>query len=141
MKYNGIIENKLRIIEEKVEMIHSWNIDSFQKLQSNSMLQSAVERTLQVAVEAMIDIAERILAMYEIQPQNSSTASMNKLKELKILSDPSDYEEMIRFRNFIVHRYDKIDLEIVYNISSKMLPRFNQFVDEIRKSYGPDDKF
>lgn len=60
MKYNGIIENKLRVIEEKVEMI--------------------------------------------------------------------------RFRNFIVHRYDKIDLKIVFKIASKMLPRFNQFVEEIRRS-------
>lgn len=134
MKYNGIIENKLRVIEEKVEMIQSWGIDSFQKLQSNLMLQSAIERALQVAVEAMIDIAERILALKKIPPQKSSSGSMQKLQELHILKNASDYEEMIRFRNFIVHRYDKIDLKIVYKIVSKMLPRFNQFVEEIRKS-------
>jgi uncharacterized protein YutE (UPF0331/DUF86 family) len=134
MKYNGIIENKLRVIEEKVELIQSWRIDSFQKLQSNLMLQSAIERALQVAVEAMIDIAERILALKKIPPQKSSSGSMQKLQELHILKNASDYEEMIRFRNFIVHRYDKIDQEIVYRIVSKMLPRFNQFVEEIRKS-------
>jgi uncharacterized protein YutE (UPF0331/DUF86 family) len=94
----------------------------------------AVERALQVAVEAMIDIAERILALKKIPPQKSSSGSMKKLQELHILKDALNYEEMIRFRNFIVHRYDKIDLEIVYKIVSKMLPRFNQFVEEIRKS-------
>jgi hypothetical protein len=41
MKYNGIIENKLRVIEEKVELIQSWRIDSFQKLQADFMLQNA----------------------------------------------------------------------------------------------------
>jgi uncharacterized protein YutE (UPF0331/DUF86 family) len=134
MKYNGIIENKLRVIEEKIEIIKSWGIDSFQKLQSSTMLQSAVERALQVAVEAMIDIAERILALKKIPPQKSSSGSMKKLQEMKILKNASNYEEMIRFRNFIVHRYDKIDLKIVYKIVSKMLPRFNQFVEEIRQS-------
>jgi len=134
MKYNGIIENKLRVIEEKVEMIQSWSIDSFSKLQTSSVLQNAVERALQVAIEAMIDIAERILALKKIPPQKTSSGSMKKLQEFKILKNASDYEEMIRFRNFIVHRYDKIDLKIVYNIISKMLPRFYQFVDEIRNT-------
>jgi uncharacterized protein YutE (UPF0331/DUF86 family) len=133
MKYNGIIENKLRLIEEKIETIQSWKIDSLKKLQTSSLLQNAIERALQVAIEAMIDIAERILALKKIPPQKSSSGTMKKLQELKILKNASNYEEMIRFRNFIVHRYDKIDQEIVYNIVSKMLPRFSQFVDEIRK--------
>ena len=134
MKYNGIIENKLRVIEEKIEMIQSWKIDSLDQLKINSMLQNAVERALQVAVEAMIDITERILSLKKIPPQKSSSESMKKLQELHILKNASNYEEMIRFRNFIVHRYDKIDLKIIYKIVSKMLPRFNKFVEEIRKS-------
>lgn len=135
MKYNGIIENKLRVIEEKIEMIKSWKIVSLDQLQTNSMLQNAVERALQVAVEAMIDITERILSLKKIPPQKSSSESIKKLQELRIIKNASNYEEMIRFRNFIVHRYDNIDLKIVYKIVSKMLPRFGQFVDEIRKSY------
>jgi uncharacterized protein YutE (UPF0331/DUF86 family) len=134
MKYNGIIENKLRIIEEKIEMIQSWSIGSFRELQNSSVLQNAVERALQVAIEAMIDIAERILALKKIPPQKTSSASMKKLQELNILKNAADYEEMIRFRNFIVHRYDKIDLKIIYKLISKMLPQFYQFVDEIRNS-------
>lgn len=134
MKYNGIIEHKLRVIEEKVENIKSWGIDSFQKLHASTLLQDAVERALQVAIEAMIDVTERILALKKVPPQNSAAKNMCKLHELKILSDASKYEEMVRFRNFIVHRYEKIDLEVLYNIVSKMLPLFHQFVDEIRKT-------
>jgi len=43
-------------------------------------------------------------------------------------------EEMVRFRNFIVHRYENIDLKIIYDIVNKMLPLFHQFVDKIRKT-------
>ena len=56
MKYNNVIENKLRLLEKKLEEIESWNIDSFEKLKESSLLQNAVERALQVAIEIMIDI-------------------------------------------------------------------------------------
>jgi uncharacterized protein YutE (UPF0331/DUF86 family) len=134
MKYNGIIEHKLRVIEENVENIKSWGVDSFEKLKESTLLQNAVERALQVAIEAMIDVAERILAVNKIPPRNSAAKSMFKLQELNILVNASKYEEMVRFRNFIVHRYENIDLKIIYNIVNKMLPLFHQFVDEIRKT-------
>lgn len=134
MKYNGIIESKLRIIEEKVEIIKNWKIRSFQDLQDNSMLHLAVERALQVAIEAMIDVAERIVALNKIPPQNSSASNLKKLHELNIIGNATDYTDMIRFRNFIVHRYEKIDLEIISNIITNKLDLFIQFVDEIRKA-------
>ena len=132
MKYNGIIENKLRIIEEKVNEIKNWNIKSFQNLSENPMLHYAVERALQVAIEAMIDTAERILAIKSIPPQNSTAQNLIKLQESGILKNAEDYTDMIRFRNFIVHRYEKIDLEIIFSIISNKLYLFEQFADEIR---------
>ena len=56
MKYNGVIESKLRIMEQKLEDIESWNIHSFNQLQESSLIQNAVERALQVCTEVMIDI-------------------------------------------------------------------------------------
>ena len=38
MKYNGIIESKLRIIEQKLDEIMSWNISSFDQLKQSSLL-------------------------------------------------------------------------------------------------------
>jgi hypothetical protein len=49
MKYNGIIEAKLRTIEEKLTEIESWHIISYQQLEMDSMLRNATERALQVA--------------------------------------------------------------------------------------------
>ena len=100
MKYNGIIENKLRIIEEKVDNIKNWEIDSLQDLRENSMLRHAVERALQIAIEAIIDVAERILASKKIPPQNSTAFSLKKLQELNILENEKDYTRL--------HRYDKV---------------------------------
>ena len=134
MKYNGIIEAKLRIIEEKLLEIESWQISSYQKLQMNSMLRNATERALQVAIEAIIDICEHILALENISAPDTSSNVVKKAIETGIITNSAEYLEMIRFRNFIVHRYEKIDLEIIYAIVSKKLPVFRNFIHEIRNS-------
>jgi uncharacterized protein YutE (UPF0331/DUF86 family) len=134
MRYNGIIEAKLRTIEEKLLEIESWQIISFQQLQVNSMLRNATERALQVAIEAIIDICEHILALEGISAPDSLSNVVKKVIEKGIITNNPEYLEMIRLRNFIVHRYEKIDLEIIFTIVSKKLPVFRSFIHEIRNS-------
>lgn len=134
MKYNGILENKLRTIEEKLAEIESWKIESVSQLLENSMLRNATERALQVAIEAVIDICERILALESVPAPATSAEAIRQVISRGILSDNPDYLEMIRFRNFIVHRYEKIDPEIIYLIVSKKLQVFKTFIHEIRKT-------
>ena len=40
--YNGIIENKLRTIEEKVDTINNWKVESLKDLKKDTMLHLAV---------------------------------------------------------------------------------------------------
>lgn len=127
-----MIENKLRLIEQKLQEIRSWKIESYEQLQNSTLLQNATERALQVAIEVMIDVSERILALNKIPPQNSAAANIRQLQELKIIQFKPDYLDMVKFRNFIVHRYERIDLEIVYAIVKNKLPLFESFVSEIR---------
>ena len=134
MKYNGVIENKLRLIEQKLQEIRSWKIDSYDQLQKSSLLQNATERALQVSIELMIDVSERILALEQIPPQNTAADNIRQLQELKIIQPLPEYLEMKKFRNFIVHRYEKIDLEIIYSILKNKLFLFESFVRDIRNS-------
>ncbi|HIP38849.1 MAG TPA: DUF86 domain-containing protein [Desulfocapsa sulfexigens] len=38
---------------------------------------------------------------------------------------------MIQFRNFIVHRYEKVDVEILAGMVNKYLKDFKQFKNEV----------
>ena len=134
MKYNGVIENKLRLLEQKIEEIRSWDITSLEDIKKSSLIRNAVERALQVAIEIMIDIAERILALENRKPSMSSAESIAKLEDLGIIKEAEQYIDMIRFRNFIVHRYEYVDVNILFTIVKKELPCFEAFVDEIRKA-------
>jgi len=135
MKYNGVIEKKLRLLEKKLYEIESWEIKSLSMIKKNSMLNNAVERSLQVSVEIMIDVTERILALEKIPAVDGAAASIEKLIGLGVLSDIETYKDMVRFRNFIVHRYEYIDLDILFDIVSNKLIYFRKFIDEIRM-YG-----
>ena len=42
MKYNGIIESKLRVIEEKLTDIEGWQIKSLEQLKQSSMLRNGI---------------------------------------------------------------------------------------------------
>jgi len=137
MKFNGIIEKKLRIIEENIDAIKSWKIENFQQFNESSLLQKATERALQVSIEVIIDISERILALNKLTPANTSVENIQKLEELGVIQSASEYSDMIRFRNFIVHRYEKVDVEIVYSIIKNKLNLFEKFVEEIRSQNLP----
>lgn len=134
MKYNGVIENKLRLIEQKLQEIRSWKIESYDQLSKSSLLQNASERALQVAIELMIDVSERILALEKVSPQNTAAENIRQLQDLKIIQSLPEYLDMVKFRNFIVHRYEKIDLEIVYAILKNKLFLFESFVNDIRET-------
>jgi len=132
MKHNGVIEKKLRLLETKLQEIESWNIKTLSQLKNNSMLNNALERALQVAVEIMIDVSERILALENISPLDKAADNMKELEKLCIIKDSKNYMDMVRFRNFIVHRYEYIDLDILFDIATNKLHFFKAFVKEIR---------
>jgi uncharacterized protein YutE (UPF0331/DUF86 family) len=134
MRYNGIIENKLRTIELKLAEIRSWNIGNYESFRENSMLQNACERALQVAIEVMIDISERILALEKVPPQNTAADNIEQLIKLNIIRPLTEYKDMVKFRNFIVHRYEKVELEIVFSIVTGKLTLFESFINDIRNS-------
>ncbi len=134
MTINGIIERKLRLLEQKLSEINDWQITSYADFSQSSLKINAVERALTVCVEIMIDISERILALKKIPPKDTSVENFKELERLKIIRSFETYADMIRFRNFIVHRYETIDTQILFAIVTKKLKNFRSFADEIRNT-------
>ncbi len=134
MQINGVIEKKLRLLEQKLIEIHDWKINSYSEFKDSSLKINAVERALTVCVEIMIDVSERILALKQIPPKNTSIENFKELERLKIIQSSEKYADMIRFRNFVVHRYENIDTQILFTIITKRLDDFSAFIDEIRKT-------
>ncbi len=132
MKYNGVIQRKLAILDEQVVRLrqHLAGVTAEQFAQSWA-LRSMTERALQVAVEIVIDIAERIIAIEGAGPVPGAAAAIDRLVTLGVLESAKPYSDMVGFRNLIVHQYEQVDPALVYELATRRLDDFRKFRDEI----------
>jgi uncharacterized protein YutE (UPF0331/DUF86 family) len=132
MQLNGVVQRKLALLDESVIRLQSFlcgtTLDQFKR---DDMKQAAVERVLQVAVEIVIDIAERIIAIKGAGPAATAVEAIERLVALRVLPAPEPFAEMVRFRNRIVHGYTDINPEMVYTIATTRQEDFRKFRDAI----------
>ncbi|MBN1942450.1 MAG: DUF86 domain-containing protein [Phycisphaerae bacterium] len=132
MKYNGVIQRKFALLDKQVLELSAHLKDvTFASFKDDWALRCMAERALQVMVEIVIDIAERIIALEGAGPSATTAEAIEKLVDLKILQSTQPYVEMVRFRNLIVHQYEEIDPAIVFDIARNKLDHFRQFRNEI----------
>lgn len=81
----------------------------------------------------MIDVCARILALEKKTPADTSWENLKKVEDIGAIASADKYIDMIRFRNFIVHRYEQIDPEILYRVVHEHLGDFEQFIDEMTR--------
>jgi uncharacterized protein YutE (UPF0331/DUF86 family) len=90
----------------------------------------AAKRNLQVAIEAMIDVANHVIARSGLGlPKNHAEAFRIIAQEGWIsASDAERFALMARFRNRLVHLYEEIDDAEVYRILHEDLDAFRSFL-------------
>lgn len=131
MKCNGIIQRKLEFISGNVRRMRDLGNMNVESLRKDFFLKSGIERTLQTSIEAMIDVANRIISLDNRPAVSESYQSLTQLEDLKYIASADRYRDMVRFRNLIVHRYESIDPEILVGILERHLTDFDHFVKEI----------
>ena len=133
MEPNGVIERKLDLVGQRVSRLRALTPLTTEKLDQDYFLRSGIERTLQVCIEAMIDVANRILCLEGRPPSTDSFGSLQQLQDLGILASAERYRNMIKFRNLIVHRYEQIETDVLTMVVNRCLDDFDGFVQEIQR--------
>ncbi len=132
MRYNGVIQRKLSLLNTQVlKLEESLKDISLSEFQDSWILRSMAERALQVAAEILIDIAERILALEKSGPAATAAEAMEALVRLGVLKSAQPYINITRFRNLIVHQYEEIDPVILFDLAKNRLGDFRKFRDEL----------
>lgn len=134
MKYNGVITRKIELLNQELTFLRSLIPVTTESLKKDLKLKRAIERSLQICIEIIIDISNRILSLAGQSPSTASFESLKRIQTLGVLKDAYKYENMIKFRNFIVHRYESIDDEELVNICSRHLEDFDCFIGEVENS-------
>ena len=128
-----LILRKLSELDAYFQQVMEFDAITVAEYSHDWKIQRIIERTLQMMIETCVDIAGHIIADKGYRTPTSYSDSFRVLQEEKVLSDKlfSALEKMAKFRNIVVHHYDKIDAEIVVGILKKDLKDFTGYRDAI----------
>jgi uncharacterized protein YutE (UPF0331/DUF86 family) len=123
-----LILRKLSEIDQYLGQVKEYSGTSVDQYESSWKTQRIIERTLQMMIETCLDIAAHIISDKAFRTPTSYSDTFRVLHENGAL--PADLfskmEKMARFRNVVIHHYDRVDAEIVVGILQKNL---NDFLD------------
>lgn len=126
------IVRKLNFMQVPVKYLKSIDSESV-NLEENYEMRSAIERNFQLAIECAIDIGEIIISKEGFERPEDYRSVFLILGKNGVL--PKDFAEKFSaaagFRNFLVHVYDKIDLEIIKKYLVENLEDFDIFASYI----------
>jgi uncharacterized protein YutE (UPF0331/DUF86 family) len=128
-----LILRKLGELDEYFRQIKEYDKITVSQYSGDWKVQRIVERTLQMMIEISVDIAGHIISDQGYRIPKSYSDAFGVLHEERILSDKlfAALEKMAKFRNVVVHHYDKVDAEIVVGILKKDLKDFRGYRDAI----------
>jgi len=128
-----LILKKLSEIEEHLQELEEFKDISIDDYRKDWKIQRIVERTLQILIEICIDVANHIISDEKWRVPSSYSETFKILYENRVIDDElfKNLEKMAKFRNIIVHIYDKISPEVMVNILKKDLIDFLRFKDSI----------
>ena len=128
-----LILRKLTELEEYLGQVREYTSITIDRYSKDWKAQRVVERTLQMMIEICADIAGHIISDKGYRVPATYADTFRVLYENGILNKDlfETMEKMAKFRNIIVHHYDKVDTEIVIGILKKDLKDFSAYKDAI----------
>jgi uncharacterized protein YutE (UPF0331/DUF86 family) len=131
----SLVLRKLSELEEYLSQIREFSSIAEEEYSKDWKTQRIVERTLQIMIELAADISSHLISDKKLRLPTSYADTFKVLSEAGLI-DPPLYEimeKMAKFRNIVVHHYDRIDESIVITILQRHLEDFLVFRDAILK--------
>jgi uncharacterized protein YutE (UPF0331/DUF86 family) len=124
-----LIGRKLAEIESYLDQVREFSKISVALYKSDWKTQRIIERTLQILIEVCIDIANHIISDKRMRLPTGYADTFQVLMENKVIGGHllRSMGKMARFRNVVVHQYEKIDPAIVISILRKNLVDFEKY--------------
>lgn len=130
-----LIGRKLSEMETYLNQVKEFSKISLTTYRNDWKIQRIVERTLQILIELCIDIANHLISDKGMRLPTGYADTLKVLMENKVIGGDlfKRMERMAKFRNIIVHQYEKIDPAIVVSILWRNLTDFEKYKKSIIK--------
>lgn len=130
MENNYSLKEKLQLLIGYYDELKEYTDISLEEYLNNRKDRRAIERTLQLIVETATDINNMILKLIGQPAATDYFNSFIELAENNIIS--MDFALKIApstgLRNILVHEYQKVDDEIVYNSITDVLHCYKNYI-------------
>ena len=128
-----LILRKLSELDGYYRQIKEYENITVAQYSADWKIQRIIERTLQMMIETCVDIASHIIADKGYRVPKSYSDTFKVLYDEKIVSSRlfNVLQKMAKFRNIVVHHYDRVDAEIVVGILKRDLSDFTSYKDTI----------
>jgi uncharacterized protein YutE (UPF0331/DUF86 family) len=131
-----LILRKLASLDEYASQAAEFRELTADRYQHDWKTQRIVDRTLQLAIEVCVDIANHIIADRELRVPSTYSEAFEVLTDAKVLEPAlgSAMAAMARFRNLRVHGYARLEPARVVTILREHLGDFARFKDAVLRS-------
>jgi uncharacterized protein YutE (UPF0331/DUF86 family) len=125
----ALILRKLAELDQYHRQLKEYENTTADQYSDDWKIQRIIERTLQMMIETCADIAGHIIADKGFRIPKSYADTFKVLREEKLLDKKlcAVMEKIAKFRNIVVHHYDKVDAEIVTAILKNDLADFTSY--------------
>lgn len=129
-----LLAKKLALIETCVSDLH--RLARPDALAHDVRDRRFVEHTLQIAIQAALDVASHIVSDRRLGEPRTSRELFDLLERNGWVDGAlgATLRRMVGFRNVLVHGYDDVDLAVVRDILEHHLDDLLRFVTRIRES-------
>ena len=136
-EFSGI-ERRLERLSTCLKKLEPFKAKQKEEILQDPYMQDIIERNLEVAAQAVIDIANRIISIKGLEKPRDYFEAIIRLGEADVL--PLRFAQKLApiagFRNILVHDYMEIDWDEVYNNLHQLqdLSKFMNYVKNWMKS-------
>ena len=135
---NDIVLNKKESIERCIKQIQTYYaLPSELPFEENNLKQDAIAINLQRACEQSIDLANHTIKKRKLGLPKETRESFRLLAQNGII--PRDLakklENMVGFRNTLVHQYQELDIQLMKDVIEKRLDDLIDFTNFIIKEF------
>lgn len=128
-----LILRKLAKLDEYLVQIREYSAVSSKEYEENWKVQRIIDRTLQIMIETCLDVAGHIISDEGFRVPETYSDMFKILIEKQIIEkgQSDSLDKMAKFRNIVVHNYEKMDPAIVVGILNNNLEDFEKFKNNI----------
>lgn len=130
---NDIIINKVQSIQRCIARAREEYYKDPDSFAENYTLQDAAILNVLRACEQSIDLANHLVQVYQLGIPVASAQSFELLQAKGIIESAlaEKLKHMVRFRNIVIHQYQRADIEIVQQIIVSGLDDLITFGDRV----------